>query len=101
MRCLTERECEEWLTNRQRRKPDAVDDLLSERISYPAEPHRVRFFSHWIAATLAEKAGVSVQAIYKLEQGRASARYETTRKLAKALEVHPSEIADPAELATD
>jgi transcriptional regulator with XRE-family HTH domain len=50
---------------------------------------------------LADQAGVSVQAIYKLERGEASARYETTRKLAAALEVHPSEIVDPDELSAD
>lgn len=52
MRFYTQHECEEWLSSRQRRKPDAVPELRSERISYPPEPYRVFFVAHWMATSL-------------------------------------------------
>jgi hypothetical protein len=52
LRFYTQQECEEWLSGRRRRKPDAVLELRRERIRYPAEPHRVFFVAHWIATSL-------------------------------------------------
>lgn len=52
MRFYTQHECEEWLSSRQRRKPDAMPELRSERIGYPPEPHRVFFVAHWMATSL-------------------------------------------------
>lgn len=40
---------------------------------------------------LAKKSGVSPNTIYRIEQGKES-RFVTRRKIAKALEVKPSEI---------
>jgi hypothetical protein len=55
LRFYTQQECEEWLTDRQRRKPDVVPDLHSERIGYPAEPHRMFFVAHWVATSLTHR----------------------------------------------
>src|SRR5262249_6209516 len=52
MRFYTQHECEEWLSSRQRHKPDGVPDLHAERIGYPPEPHGILFFAHWIATSL-------------------------------------------------
>lgn len=52
MRFYTKQECEEWLTRHGRRKPDAVPELRRERIDYPAERHKMRFVTHWIATSL-------------------------------------------------
>ncbi len=41
---------------------------------------------------LAERAGVTINAISRIEQNKASARLSTVRKLAGALGVHPSEL---------
>ena len=52
MRFYTKNECEEWIRDRKRTKPDEVPELLSERIGYPPEPHKVFYFAHWIASSL-------------------------------------------------
>ena len=52
MRCYTNQECEQWLSDRKRKKPDLVPDSLVERIVYPAEPHGVLFFARWIASSI-------------------------------------------------
>jgi transcriptional regulator with XRE-family HTH domain len=41
---------------------------------------------------LAERAGLTVNAISRIEQEKASARPSTVRKLAEAFGVHPSEL---------
>jgi transcriptional regulator with XRE-family HTH domain len=41
---------------------------------------------------LADRAGLTINAISRIEQGKASARLTTVRKLANALGVHPSEL---------
>lgn len=50
--CYTHQECEEWLSGRQRKKPDLVPDMQVGRIRYPSEPYRVFFFAHWIATSM-------------------------------------------------
>lgn len=52
MRFCTKEECETWLSDRQRQKPDLTPDVRVERIEYPSEPYRVFFFAHWIASEL-------------------------------------------------
>jgi hypothetical protein len=48
----TREECETWLSDRQRRKPDLMPDVRVERIEYPPIPYRVFFFAQWIASEL-------------------------------------------------
>jgi hypothetical protein len=52
MQFYTKNECEEWLRGRERTKPDETPGLVSERISYPPEPHRFYYFARWIASSL-------------------------------------------------
>ncbi len=52
MRFYTEQECEEWLSGRERKKPDAVENLLTEQISYPPTPGRILYFAHWMASSM-------------------------------------------------
>jgi hypothetical protein len=44
-------ECESWLSERQRRRPDVVNDM-HVRIKYPSEPYQVFFVAHRIASLL-------------------------------------------------
>jgi transcriptional regulator with XRE-family HTH domain len=41
---------------------------------------------------LAERAGVAVTTVSRIESGKEEARYATTRKLAAALEVEPAQL---------
>lgn len=52
MRFYSAQECEDWLRDRQRLKPDADPLAPFERISFPEESYRYFFFSHWIAKSL-------------------------------------------------
>jgi hypothetical protein len=52
MRFHTEQECEAWLSGRERVKPDAVPEILTEQMPYPPTPHRIHYFAHWIASSL-------------------------------------------------
>ena len=52
LRFYTKEECEGWLRERKRSKPDSVPETQVERIGYPAEPHRVFGIAHWIANSL-------------------------------------------------
>ena len=52
MRFYSQAECEEWLSSKQRLKPDAMPDVHAEQILYPTEPYRIRSFAHWIATSL-------------------------------------------------
>jgi hypothetical protein len=52
LRFYTKEECETWLSDRQRRKPDTMPDVRVERIEYPTEHYRVFFFAHWVASEL-------------------------------------------------
>lgn len=52
MRFYTKQECEGWLRDRERSKPDAATDAHIERFAYPQEAHRFFFFSDWIAKSL-------------------------------------------------
>jgi hypothetical protein len=52
LRFYTPQECEEWLTGRQRCKPDSAPDTNVERVEYPKEPYRVFVIAHWMAQSL-------------------------------------------------
>ena len=52
MRFYTKEECETWLSDRQRFKPDMMPDVRVERIEYPTEHYRVFYFAHWVASEL-------------------------------------------------
>jgi len=47
LRFYTKEECETWLSDRQRRKPDLMSDVHVERIRYPPE-----HLAHWVASEL-------------------------------------------------
>lgn len=52
MRCYTESECEAWLTGRERKNPDLIPGVQTQRIEYPPESHRLFFVAHWIATEI-------------------------------------------------
>jgi len=52
MRFYTAQECDDWLRDRQRQKPDANPLSSFERIQFPEESYRYFFFAHWIAKSL-------------------------------------------------
>jgi hypothetical protein len=52
LRFYTPQECEMWLSERQRQKPDLVPALHAERIEYPSQPYRVFFVANWVALNL-------------------------------------------------
>jgi hypothetical protein len=52
LRFYTDEECETWLSDRHRQKPDLMPGINTERIRYPREPYRVFCIARWIAATL-------------------------------------------------
>ena len=52
MRFYTTDECETWLRDRKRHKPDGVEGCLRQRVDYPREPYRYFYFAHWISTRL-------------------------------------------------
>jgi len=52
MRFYTTEECEEWLRERKRSKPDDAPESQVERADYPAKPNRIYHLAHWIATSL-------------------------------------------------
>jgi hypothetical protein len=52
VRFYTKEECEGWLSDRQRHKPNLTPGMNVERIEYPSEAHRFFYFAHWIASEL-------------------------------------------------
>jgi len=52
MRYCTREECENWLRERNRQKPDAIKDISFERIAYPLPGYRIRPLALWIATSL-------------------------------------------------
>ncbi|MGA2371351.1 MAG: hypothetical protein ACLPPV_24105 [Candidatus Korobacteraceae bacterium] len=52
MRFYTTEECEEWLRERKRSKPDDAPESQVEQADYRAEPHRIYHLAHWIASSL-------------------------------------------------
>ena len=55
MRFYSPDECEKWLHDRQRRRPDSATAAHVTRLGYPQQPHRVFFISHWIARSLTHR----------------------------------------------
>jgi predicted transcriptional regulator len=57
---------------------------------------RIRESQFMTQQMLAERAGLSVVTVARLEAGRTDARFGTVRKLARALKVKPEElVAEP------
>ncbi|MGH7485542.1 MAG: hypothetical protein ACREMY_08050 [bacterium] len=52
MRLFSPEECDEWLTGRQRQKPDEVPDAQTEHVRYPSKPYQIRHLAYWIATSL-------------------------------------------------
>jgi hypothetical protein len=52
LRFYTKQECEEWLSGRERLKPDTIPGVHVERVGYPRESSRLLFLAHWIATSL-------------------------------------------------
>lgn len=52
MRFYTPEECEQWLSDSERKKPDEASNTQVWRTEYPPEPHGFFFFAHWIASNL-------------------------------------------------
>jgi hypothetical protein len=55
LRFYTKQECEMWLSDRQRQRPDLMLGVAVERIQYPPEHYRVFFVAHWIATELTHR----------------------------------------------
>jgi hypothetical protein len=55
LRFYTKEECETWLSERQRRKPDLAPGLDVARIEYPAGHYKVFFVAHWVASELTHR----------------------------------------------
>ena len=55
MRFYTQEECEKWLADRGRSKPNEVPDGHVKRVGYPPEPYRLLVLAQWIAETLSYK----------------------------------------------
>ena len=52
MRFYTEKECETWLSDRKRQRPDLQRDSHREHFEFPSEPHRIFYLALWIAKEL-------------------------------------------------
>lgn len=52
MRFYRTDECQEWLTGRQRQKPNKQSGLLIHQISYPREGHRFYGIADWVSSNL-------------------------------------------------
>ena len=52
LRFYTQQECEEWLSDRDRKKPDLGSVAITERVVYPSTPHRIFHIARWIATSL-------------------------------------------------
>src|SRR6266566_2493403 len=52
MRFYTQEECDKWLGDRGRVKPELGPVVCSERVDYPKEPHLVFATASWIARSL-------------------------------------------------
>jgi len=52
LRFCTSDECEAWLKERERLKPDTVDSSLRLCVDYPSEVNRIYYFAHWISTRL-------------------------------------------------
>src|SRR3569833_2996436 len=52
MRFYTDKECEQWLSERKRVKPDTVPESQVEMVSYPAKPYQIFALAQWMAQSL-------------------------------------------------
>ncbi len=52
MRFYTAQECEEWLTGRERVRPEQTPGILVEKLWYPPTPGRILYYAQWIASNI-------------------------------------------------
>jgi hypothetical protein len=52
MRFYSAAECEKWLQDRDRQKPDAIAGMPVESIAFPPAASRFLFFAQWISTSL-------------------------------------------------
>jgi hypothetical protein len=52
MKFLSSQECEQWLIDRNRQRPDQVPGLHTFSLPFPDKPYRVFFIAQWIASNL-------------------------------------------------
>ena len=52
MRFYTKDECEQWLRDTDRQKPDRIADNQRQRFNYPTLPQRIFHIARWIAQNL-------------------------------------------------
>src|ERR1700730_14716371 len=55
LRFYTTEECETWLSERHRQKPDLMPGLHVQRIQYPPKFYRIFFVAHWMASALTHR----------------------------------------------
>lgn len=55
MRFYTKDECEQWLRDRNRVRPDQTEGTAVERVDYPPGPHKFFYFAHWMATSLTHR----------------------------------------------
>jgi len=52
MRFYTKDECEDWLRDRKRVKPDCIPEIHRAHVHYPTSPGRILHLAHWVAGSL-------------------------------------------------
>ena len=52
MRFYTKDECEGWLRERERAKPDCIPEIHRAHVHYPTSPGRILYLAHWVAGSL-------------------------------------------------
>jgi hypothetical protein len=58
LRFYSKQECEEWLSGKERVKPDTIPDIHTEQLHYPQEPYRIFSVAAWIASSLPHRMPV-------------------------------------------
>ena len=56
VRFYTDKECEEWLSGRNRQKPDSVPQVHRLHFAYPRHHAKLFWVAHWIASTLTHRS---------------------------------------------
>ena len=52
MRFYTKNECEDWLRDRERMKPNAIPEIHKTHVHYPSSPSRIFYLAYWIGSSL-------------------------------------------------
>jgi len=56
MRCYTKTECEHWLADRKRQKPNEVE--VTSKVSIEPGANELPYLTHWISSNLTHRQGV-------------------------------------------